>query len=367
MLSKVTDFNFNWHTCTSTTTTWRRCCEGDNPASPAWYETQGEQDEPDRPMWRLGRPHVGPRWPRLAEHHLLHTTTSSDGDGGRRRETVNSRPCPAAVSSPKSFNGPEAPSGSAAPFFRYAGVTGCAFVNLPVWVCCCLPVRPRRDARRARSSRRRPDAELAAPDRAGFANAGERDGRPSRVVLRQDGSQRRWSATSNRNTKQDSTFRRPEHRSSRGRRFREPTHFNAGRQWGVSHQAPQGFGTKKLSWTSSPTASTTPSATHVPDYVIDRSRTRPTRTPRPKLKFQANGSIVTDRRSDRRKYSATVGVPLGADRGESRTRPEDQHHWQRGRARGRAGSAGATGAPARPLRPGAARRPRDSRRAAARR
>ena len=165
-----------------------------------------------------------------------------------------------------------------------------------------------------------------------------------------DGSQRVMVGYFNRNTKQEFDIPAgPNNRIEPGPADQgQPTHFNAGRQWGVfTIKLPKDFGTKKLSWTIVANGFTNTITLHtMPDYVVEPFEDAANKNTPPKLKFQANGPIFTGPpQVIAEKYTATVGVPLAltvwiSDEGPKINIPEQRG----GRGRGRAGAAGATGA-----------------------
>ena len=166
-----------------------------------------------------------------------------------------------------------------------------------------------------------------------------------------DGSQRVLVGYFNRNTKQEFDIPTgPNNRIEPGPPDQgQPTHFNAGRQWGVfTIKLPKDFGTKKLSWTIVANGFTNTITLHTnPDYIVEPFEDAANKNTPPKFKFEANGPIFTGPpQVIAEKYSGTVGVPLPlpvwiSDEGPKINVPEPSG---RVRGRGRAGAAGATGA-----------------------
>ncbi len=166
-----------------------------------------------------------------------------------------------------------------------------------------------------------------------------------------DGSQRVMVGYFNRNTKQEFDIPAgPNNRIEPGPPDQgQPTHFNAGRQWGVfTIKLPKDFGTKKLSWTIVANGFTNTITLHTnADYIVEPFEDAANKNTPPKFKFEANGPIFTGPpQVIAAKYTGTVGVPLPlpvwiSDEGPKINVPEPSG---RGRGRGRAGAAGATGA-----------------------
>jgi len=161
-----------------------------------------------------------------------------------------------------------------------------------------------------------------------------------------DGSQRVMVGYFNRNTKQEFDIPAgPNNRIEPGPADQgQPTHFNAGRQWGVfTIKLPKDFGTKKLSWTIVANGFTNTITLHtMPDYVVEPFEDAANKNTPPKLKFQPNGPIFTGPpQTIAEKYTATVGVPLAltvwiSDEGPKINVPEPS---SRGRGRGAARGA----------------------------
>lgn len=162
-----------------------------------------------------------------------------------------------------------------------------------------------------------------------------------------DGSQRVMVGYFNRNTKQEFDIPAgPNNRIEPGPADQgQPTHFNAGRAWGVfSIKLPKDFGTRKLSWTIVANGLTNTITLHtMPDYIVEPFEDAANRNTPPKLRFQANGPAFTGPPSTiAEKYSAIVGTPLPltvwiSDEGAKVNVPEPRA----GRGRGRGAARGA--------------------------
>ena len=180
-----------------------------------------------------------------------------------------------------------------------------------------------------------------------------------------DGSQRVMVGYFNRNTKQEFDIPAgPNNRIEPGPADQgQPTHFNAGRQWGVfTIKLPKDFGSKKLSWTIVANGFTNTITLHTnADYIVEPFEDAANKNTPPKFKFQPNGPIFTGPPSTiAEKYTGTVGVPVPlsvwiSDEGAKINVPEPSSRGRgRGAAAGRgadaaaggAGVAGATGAAA---------------------
>jgi hypothetical protein len=122
----------------------------------------------------------------------------------------------------------------------------------------------------------------------------------------------------------------------------QPTHFLAGRQWGVfSVQLPKDLGNKKLTWTIVATGFTNAITLHTQaDYIVEPYEDAANKNTPPKLKFEPNGPSVSGApTSVAAKYTATVGTPLAltvwaSDEGPKINIPETPAGG-RGRGRGR--------------------------------
>ena len=170
-----------------------------------------------------------------------------------------------------------------------------------------------------------------------------------------DGSQRVMVGYFNRNTKQEFDIPAgPNNHVDPGPADQgQPTHFSAGRQWGVfTIKLPKDFGTRKLSWTIVANGFTNTITLHTnADYIVEPFMDAANKNTPPKFKFEPNGPIVTGPpQTIAANYTATVGVPLPltvwiSDEGAKVNVPEPRAGRGRG-ARGAepAGAAGATGA-----------------------
>ena len=166
-----------------------------------------------------------------------------------------------------------------------------------------------------------------------------------------DGSQRVMVGYFNRNTKQEFDIPTgPNNRIEPGPADQgQPTHFNAGRQWGVfTIKLPKDFGTKKLSWTIVANGFTNTITLHTnSDYIVEPFEDAANKNTPPKFKFEPNGPIFTGPPSTiATKLAGAVGVPVPltlwiSDEGPKINVPDPS---SRGRGRGRAGAAGAAGA-----------------------
>jgi hypothetical protein len=164
-----------------------------------------------------------------------------------------------------------------------------------------------------------------------------------------DGSQRVMVGYFNRNTKQEFDIPAgPNNHIDPGPADQgQPTHFNAGRQWGVfTIKLPKDFGTRKLSWTIVANGFTNTITLHTnPDYIVEPFMDAANRNTPPTFKFQPNGPIVTGPpQGIAEKYTAAVGVPLPitvwvADEGAKINVPEPRA----GRGRGGRGAEPAAG------------------------
>jgi len=176
-----------------------------------------------------------------------------------------------------------------------------------------------------------------------------------------DGSQYVLVGYFNRNTKQEFDIPAgPNNRIEPGPPDQgQPTHFNAGRQWGVfSIKLPKDFGTKKLSWTIVANGFTNTITLHTyPDYIVEPFEDAANKNTPPKLKFEPNGQTFTGPPSTiAAKYTGTVGVPVPltvwiSDEGPKINVPEPS---SRGRGRGARGGEPAAGAAGRGAARGAA-------------
>jgi hypothetical protein len=166
-----------------------------------------------------------------------------------------------------------------------------------------------------------------------------------------DGSQRVMVGYFNRNTKQEFDIPvGPNNRIEPGPADQgQPTHFNAGRQWGVfTIKLPKDFGTKKLSWTIVANGFTNTITLHtMADYIVEPFEDAANKNTPPKLKFQPTGPIFAGPpQAIAEKYSGTVGVPVPltmwiSDEGAKINVPEPSSGRGRGRGRGAAAGRGA--------------------------
>ena len=166
-----------------------------------------------------------------------------------------------------------------------------------------------------------------------------------------DGSQRVMVGYFNRNTKQEFDIPTgPNNHVDPGPADQgQPTHFNAGRQWGVfTIKLPKDFGTRKLSWTIVANGFTNTITLHTnPDYIVEPFMDAANKNTPPKFRFEANGPIVTGPPSTiAATFTGTVGAPLPltvwiSDEGAKINVPEPS---SRSRGRGTRGVA-APGAP----------------------
>ena len=131
-----------------------------------------------------------------------------------------------------------------------------------------------------------------------------------------DGGTRLLVGYFNRNTKQE--FDIPVGPNNRiepgGPDMGQPTHFGAGRGWGVfSIGVPKDFGGKKLTWTivANGFTNTITLHTQAPTTSSSRTRTRRTRTRRRSSASRRTATIFTGPpKVIAEKYTATVGKPL---------------------------------------------------------
>ena len=157
-----------------------------------------------------------------------------------------------------------------------------------------------------------------------------------------DGSQRVMVGYFNRNTKQEFDIPAgPNNRIEPGPADQgQPTHFSAGRQWGVfTIKLPKDFGTRKLSWTIVANGFTNTITLHTqPDYIVEPFEDAANKNTPPKLKFQPTGLIFTGPPSTiAEKYTGTVGVPVPLTVWISDEGPKINVPERSGRGRGAAG------------------------------
>ena len=164
-----------------------------------------------------------------------------------------------------------------------------------------------------------------------------------------DGSVRLLVGYFNRNLKQE--FDIPVGPNNRiepgGPDMGQPTHFGAGRGWGVfSIPVPKDFGDKKLTWTIVANGFTNAITLHTKaDYVVEPFEDAANKNTPPKVRFKENGEPFAGApKGVAEKYVATAGTPLpitvwAADEGAKLNVPEPSG---RGRGRGRGGDAAAS-------------------------
>ena len=168
-----------------------------------------------------------------------------------------------------------------------------------------------------------------------------------------DGSQRVMVGYFNRNTKQEFDIPAgPNNRVEPGPPDQgQPTHFSAGRQWGVfTVKVPKDFGTKKMSWTIVANGYTNTVTLHtMPDYIVEPFEDAANKNTPPKFTFQPNGPVFTGPSSAiAETFSGAVGVPVAitawmSDEGPKINVPDPS---TRGRGRGARGAAAPSGAAA---------------------
>ncbi|HEY7292234.1 MAG TPA: hypothetical protein VH583_20525 [Vicinamibacterales bacterium] len=168
-----------------------------------------------------------------------------------------------------------------------------------------------------------------------------------------DGSQSMLIGYFNRNTKQE--FDIPPGPNNRiepgGPDMGQPTHFMAGRQWGVfTIKVPKDFGAKKLSWTIVTNGQTNVITMHTrPEWIVEPFEDPASKNTPPVLKFAQDGlGFAGPPQGIATTYNATVGTPLplnvwATDEGPKVNVPDAP---TRGRGRGRGGDAAAAAAAA---------------------
>ena len=166
-----------------------------------------------------------------------------------------------------------------------------------------------------------------------------------------DGSQRLLVGYFNRNMKQE--FDIPvgpnNHIDPGGPDMGQPTHFQAGRQWGIlSIKVPKDFGDKKLTWTIVSNGYTNSITLHTKaDYVVEPFEDAANKNTPPKIRFAENGDVFTGPpTTPGATYSVAANAPLAlttwvTDEGPKINVPEPTPG--RGRGRGRGGEPGAAG------------------------
>src|SRR5262245_4892951 len=93
----------------------------------------------------------------------------------------------------------------------------------------------------------------------------------------------------------------------------QPTHFLAGRQYGVfSVKLPKDFGKKKLTWTLVVNGQTNAITMHTsPDWIVEPFEEPANKNTPPKLQFAPGGEVFTGPPSAiAARYTADVGTPL---------------------------------------------------------
>jgi hypothetical protein len=168
-----------------------------------------------------------------------------------------------------------------------------------------------------------------------------------------DGSVRLLVGYFNRNLKQE--FDIPvgpnNHIDPGGPDMGQPTHFQAGRQWGVlAIPVPKDFGDKKLTWTIVANGFTNSITLHTkPDYVVEPFEDAANKNTPPKIKFAENGPVFTGPPTvTAATYTVAASAPLTlttwvTDEGPKINIPENPGRG-RGRGRGARGADGAAGA-----------------------
>jgi hypothetical protein len=134
----------------------------------------------------------------------------------------------------------------------------------------------------------------------------------------------------------------------------QPTHFNAGRQWGVfTIKVPKDLGTKKMSWTIVANGFTNTISLHTrPEWIVEPYEDAAQKNTPPVLRFEAEGPSFTGPPSTiATTYTATAGEPLAVttwvtDEGSKLNIPPPAPAG-RGRGRGR-GAADAEFPPPQP-------------------
>jgi hypothetical protein len=130
----------------------------------------------------------------------------------------------------------------------------------------------------------------------------------------------------------------------------QPTHFMAGRQWGVfAVKLPKDLGNKKLTWTLVANGFTNAITLHTQaDYIVEPYEDAANKNTPPKFKFEENGPVfIGPPTGIAAKLTATAGAPLAltawvTDEGPKINVPETTG---RGRGRGRGGEPAAGAEP----------------------
>jgi hypothetical protein len=130
-----------------------------------------------------------------------------------------------------------------------------------------------------------------------------------------DGSTRFLVGYYNRNTKQEFDIPvGPDNRIEPGDPDQgQPTHFNAGRQWGVfTFKVPADLGARKMTWTIVSNGFTNTVSLHTrPEWIVEPYEDAAQKNTPPVLKFEPEGGSFTGPPSlIAMKYTTTVGAPL---------------------------------------------------------
>jgi hypothetical protein len=173
-----------------------------------------------------------------------------------------------------------------------------------------------------------------------------------------DGSVRFLVGYLNRNTKQEFDIPAgPNNRVEPGDPDQgQPTHFNAGRQWGVfTIKVPADLGTKKMSWTIVANGFTNTISLHTrPEWIVEPYEDAAQKNTPPVLRFEPEGPSFTGPPSTvAMTYTATAAEPLAlttwvTDEGPKVNIPPPAPATGRGRGRGRGGAADAEAPPPQP-------------------
>jgi len=134
-------------------------------------------------------------------------------------------------------------------------------------------------------------------------------------LYNRDGSQSFLVGYFNRNTKQELDI--PVGPNNRiepgGPDLGQPTHFLAGRQWGVfAIKVPKDFGSKELTWTLVTNGQTNTITMHTrPDWIVSPFEDPASKNTPPVLRFESSVATFAGPPSGiASNYTATVGVPL---------------------------------------------------------
>jgi hypothetical protein len=129
----------------------------------------------------------------------------------------------------------------------------------------------------------------------------------------------------------------------------QPTHFLAGRQWGVfAIKLPKDLGDRKLTWTIVANGFTNSITLHTkPDYVVEPYEDAASKNTPPKIRFEPGGTVFTGPPIGvAASYTAAPGVPLpltawATDEGPKINIPETTGRGRRGRGDAAAAAAAA--------------------------